>query len=89
MLPPDLFDNLVVERAGFTDFESLVDGESDEYGVGDSVVALKQQTVRSGIEAAASIPDGAGGIRVTDIAGTVGAELAVLASAFDNDVLFI
>ena len=85
MFSLDLFDNPVVERAGLTDFESLVDGESDEDGVGDSVVALEQQTVGSSIEAAASIPDDAGGIGVADVAGAVGAELAVLASAFDDE----
>lgn len=84
MFTPNLLDNPVVERAGLPDFESLVDGESDEDGVGDSVVALKQRTVGSGIEAAASIPDDAGGIWFADVAGAVGAELAVLAGAFDD-----
>ena len=41
MFPPDLFGNLVVERAGLTDFELLVEWESDENGLGDSVVALE------------------------------------------------
>ena len=41
MFPPNLLDNLVVERTGLADFESLVDGESDENGLGDSIVALE------------------------------------------------
>ena len=38
MFSPDLFDNPIVERAGLPDFESLVDGESDESRFGNSVV---------------------------------------------------
>ena len=87
MSPLDLIDNLVVERASLADFESLVDGKADEDGVGNSVVALKQQPVGSGIEAAASIPDDAGGIGFANVTGAVGAELAVLAGAFDDETV--
>ena len=64
-----------------------MDGESDEDGVGDSVVVLQQRTIGRDIGAGASGPDDGGGVRFADVAGAVGAELSVLAGAFDDEAV--